>query len=147
MQGRPVWLASYSRRNRHGIIGTSKWTREEFERGYQRLCAALSGVGDESMERLFRMNVTLCLHRAATAAEVAALPASWHGDESGAAGGPVEVLWSKGIEAAPSCLPCESPGHGLIPGCRPDLWVPIDCGRCEPCVARASLRYCQSPTP
>jgi hypothetical protein len=100
------------------------------------LHAALEGLGQPDRERCFRMNVSLCLHRGATPEEVAALPDTWHDDESGMAGGPVAVLWERGVKALTSALPCESPRHKtVIPG-RPDLWIPVDCGRCAPCLAR-----------
>jgi hypothetical protein len=144
MQGRPVWLASLSRRvpGTDNIRATGRWSKKEIEAGYKRLAYALRGVGDPALERLFRMNVTLCLHRAATVEEVAGLPASWHGDEAGLAGGPIEVLWSKGIEVTDSCLPCKSPKHYVVDRSRPDLWVPIDCRQCGPCRARQAC--CQS---
>jgi hypothetical protein len=140
MEGQPVWLASLSRRIVAGgsatVIGTEQWSRQEITAGYDRLCRVLAGVGDPTRERLFRMNITLCLHRAATAEEVAALPADWQCALSGMAGGPVEVLWAKGVTPGPSAAPCESPGHLVIYPDRPDLWVPQDCGECPPCRAR-----------
>lgn len=100
---------------------------------------ALRGVGDDSKERLFRMNVTLCMHRACTEAEVAGLPAWWHEALSGMAGGPVEVLWSKNVTDSPSSAPCENPEHVPSMCGRPDLWIPCDCGQCAPCKARAQI--------
>lgn len=133
-----MWLASLSRREYGGgrIRATGTWTPEEIDRGYARLVWALEGVGDLNHERLFRMNITLCLHRAARPEEVEALPASWHGDSSGMAGGPVACIWSRGIPDVPSTRPCENPGRQLPDPDRPDLWIPLDCGTCEPCRAR-----------
>lgn len=138
MSGWPVWLASMSMRNRHGqIIAAEHWCRHPV--AYRALCKVLRGVGDPSRERLFRMNVTLCLHRAVTAEEIASLPQTWKDDLSGMAGGPVEILWSKGVEAPESCKPCLSPGrNNAIPG-RPDLWIPLDCRKCPPCLARRQI--------
>ena len=85
------------------------------------------------------MNITLCLHRQASAEEVAALPEAWHKAPSGMAGGPVEILWERGVKATASALPCHDPGRAApIPG-RSDLWVPIDCGVCPPCLARLQI--------
>src|SRR5438105_6692773 len=105
MSGWPVWLASMSKRNRFGqIVGAEHWCREP--EAYRLLCKGLIGRGDQGRERLFRMNVTLCLHRAATAEEIRPLPQSWKDDLSGMAGGPVEILWSKGVPVPESCKPC-----------------------------------------
>ena len=100
---------------------------------------ALAGVGDSTKERLFRMNITLCLHRAARPEEVAELPDTWHKAPTGLAGGPVACIWSHGIPVVDSCLPCENPGHQVLYPTRPDLWIPIDCQKCPPCLARAKI--------
>jgi hypothetical protein len=105
----------------------------------QLLWELMEGVGDEARQRLFRMNVTTCLHRAATDAEVATLPESFHTSPAiGLAGGPVEVLWET-VPGKPSTKPCEHPTRALVIPDRPDLWVPVDCERCEPCRARAEI--------
>lgn len=136
MSGRPVWLASVSRRSAGGrLLATSEW-RGRFDRAYRLMRMHLRAVGDDSRERLFRMNVTLCLHRAVSDAELACFPAGWEKTLGALAGGPVEVLWSKGLAPSESCLPCHAPGHELLDPNRPDLWVPADCGRCPPCRAR-----------
>lgn len=138
MDGQPVWLASLSRRDRKGkIIATEHWARSM--RYHRMLRTVLEGVGDQTRERLFRMNVTLCLHRACTDKEVRGLPDSWQKDLSGMAGGPLEVLWSS-VQTSPSCLPCENPEQIIIDKSRKDLWVPGDCGKCGPCLARAEKR-------
>jgi hypothetical protein len=141
-----VWLASYSRRSYRVLGGragshikaTGTWKPEDFEEGYRRLCDALRGVGRPDMERLFRMNVTLCLHRVATDEEVEGLRGFWDKVEPGLAGGPVEVLWSKGLPLSESCKPCHHPKHQQVVASRPDLWVPQDCRQCPPCLARAA---------
>lgn len=140
MDGQPVWLVSLSRRDAVGnILPTGRWPKGSYDIGYRLLAAFLDGVGDPSRERLFRMNVTLCLHRAASLPEQIMLPCDWGEKLAGMAGGPVEVLWSKGIPERPGALPCESPHHG-DPFCgNPELWFPIDCGECPPCRARAAL--------
>lgn len=99
----------------------------------------VDGVGDVSRQRLFRMNVGMCLHRAATGAEVATAPEWFHTSSAcGLAGGPVEVLWEN-VPGRPSTKPCEQPTRvTVIPG-RPDLWVPVDCEQCGPCRARAEV--------
>jgi hypothetical protein len=141
--GRPVWLASLSRRKSNGsIIATGDWLfkmglKAEAERLVRQ---ALKGVGDERFERLFRMNITYCLHRALSEDEVAGLPAAWERAPGGLAGGPVEVLWQRGIPddlQAAKC--CENPHRMVVIPSRPDLWVPTDCGKCPPCLARAEV--------
>jgi hypothetical protein len=142
MQGRPVWLASLSKKElgrRDRIKAVASWSDAEVQHGYERLCWALRGCGDPTKERLFRMNVTLCLHRAATRQEVAGLPEGWRADEGAMAGGPVAVIWSRGVPCPPSCLPCRDPGKYLPDPKRPDLWVPLDCQKCPPCLARAEV--------
>src|SRR5262245_38334777 len=94
MNGQPVWLASVSRRTATGRLSpNTRWTDGIKRQAEALLRSAVRGVGDESRERLFRMNVTYCLHRASTDAEVAG-----QDDEfrllapTGLAGGPVEIL-------------------------------------------------------
>ena len=141
--GSPVWLASLSRRKPNGsIIATGDWL---FKMGLKAeaeglLRKALAGVGDPSRERLFRMNITLCLHRAVSAEEEAGLGAGFADACGGLAGGPVEVLWQVGIpEDLQAAKVCENPRKLVIDMTRPDLWVPEDCGKCPPCLARAEI--------
>src|SRR5688572_27054749 len=102
MSGRPVWLASVSRRAdvtlRGGLIPprpTTRWSPREHREAREILWRVLEGVGDPARWRLFRMQVTVCLHRAVSDAELAALPRSWAGPGGTAlAGGPVQVLES-----------------------------------------------------
>ena len=134
-------------RDRDGrIVGAKNWARRDiYVNGLPREAIgvlrehALDGVGDKALERVFRMNITLCIHRAATPEEVAAVPHDWQAAPSGMAGGPVEIISEKGIESSMSASPCESPEHISCIPTRPDLWVPGDCGRCEPCRARARI--------
>ena len=134
-----MWLASYSRQNDRGFIATGKWKEENIERGYEMLSKALAGVGTNARERLFRMNITLCLHRAAREEEIAELPDTWKDAPTGMAGGPVALIWSHGIHVTDSCKPCEDPEKIILYPNRPDLWVPGDCQRCPPCLARAKI--------
>jgi hypothetical protein len=139
MDGQPVWLCSvshYSRASKR-IVATGQWPKYHFEFAERLAHAALDGVGDPARERAFRMNITFCIHRAVSSGEKANLPASWSRALGGMAGGPVEVLWSRGIEHRPASMPCESPRRLIIEAARPDLWVPEDCGQCAPCRARA----------
>jgi len=103
------------------------------------LTKALAGVGNNTKERMFRMNITLCLHRAARPEEIEELPETWKCAPTGMAGGPVALIWSKGIEVVDSCKPCLAPGHQVLYQGRPDLWIPTDCGKCPPCLARAKI--------
>ena len=143
MEGRPVWLASYSVKDPEGeIVATGDWTPEQLAEGEKQIRKALRRIGDENRERCFRMNVTLCVHRAASDEEIESLPRSWHEDLAGIAGGPVEVLWSRGCRESASSQPCENPGHKVLYSPRPDLWIPEDCGECPPCLARLELCKC-----
>jgi hypothetical protein len=104
---------------------------------------ALGGIGDQTRERFFRMCITACLHRGIRPDELASIPKWWHDAEAiDIAGGPVEVLWQKGVPEIPSAMPCHNPGRQII-GTRLDLWVPVDCGECEPCIARQNVRVCK----
>lgn len=140
MEGQPVWLASYHRRDKTGrIIATGDYSESEMKFAERQLKKLLRRVGNPEKERCFRMNITVCLHRAATLEEVMGLPPSWHDDHSGIAGGPVEVLWSKGCKESSSAQPCKDPERHILDPSRPDLWIPMDCGECGPCMARAAI--------
>jgi hypothetical protein len=137
MNGQPVWLASISRRRDNGrVLYVPEWSDSQRRAAEWTLRRTLRGVGNPDRERLFRMNVTLCLHRAATDAEVAAAPA-WFltARGCGLAGGPVEVL-SETERGSASTRPCTTPGRHILEPTNPHAWVPIDCGLCEPCRAR-----------
>lgn len=109
------------------------------KRAENALYNVLLRVGDKNRERMFRMNITLCLHRACSEAEKAKLPSYFNDAPGGLAGGPVELIFTKGLPARPAALPCENPTHHPIDPRRPDLWFPLDCGKCEPCKARAAI--------
>lgn len=139
MNGQPVWLASISRRRNNGRFHyVPEWSAAQRREGERRLRALLDGVGDPTQERLFRMNITLCLHRAATADDIARAPA-WFltAPGRGLAGGPVEIL-SETVPGAASTKPCIAPGKQPLEYPHPHAWIPVDCGRCEPCRARAA---------
>lgn len=146
MDGRPVWLASVSRRHpvTDAIIPTGEWVARPalLNKGGRILKEVLSGVGDRGFERLFRMNITLCLHRAMTEEEVAGLPAWWHDAPAvGIAGPAVEVLRSRGASGRPAQQPCEDPIRTLPQrGWDPRLWIPEGCGECGPCRDRTRAR-------
>jgi hypothetical protein len=142
-----VWLASVSRRHHlsGAIVPTGDWiTRPALRnKGVRVLKEVLRGVGDTAFERLFRMNATLCLHRAMTEEEVSGLPDWWHEAPAvGIAGPAVEVLSSRGASGRPAQQPCERPLRTLppIPGYDPRLWIPEGCLQCEPCKDRQRIR-------
>jgi hypothetical protein len=138
MNGQPVWLASISRiRNNGTRFYVPEWSESQLRDAERRLRLVVDGVGDVTKERLFRMNVTLCLHRAATDAEVAAQP-DWFlkAPGCGLAGGPVQVL-SETIAGSLSTKPCEAPRKQVIDRYSVHGWIPVDCGACEPCRARS----------
>lgn len=141
MAGTPVWLASLSRRSAFSPkpLATSIWTNRTLDDSSALLNRLIGPAGNKRRQRLFRMNVTLCLHRACTPEEVASLPAYFHQDPATElAGGPVEILWET-EEGSDSTKPCHAPGR-LDFGYRdPLLWLPQDCGACPPCQARVEL--------
>jgi hypothetical protein len=144
MDGQPVWLASMSYRNKSGqFINTAKWKDSmRILNKRQKPSAVLQDIigplGDESKERCFRMNMTMCLHRAATDEEVKSLPKTWQQQLPGLAGGPIEILWST-VPISDSARPCHAPTPLVAIKNRPDLFIPQDCHQCLPCKARLAL--------
>jgi len=101
----------------------------------------LGGAGDPERERFFRMCITACLHRGVTQSELRRLPQWWHDAPAvDLAGGPLEVLWSKGVPDILSAQPCAQPCRKLLDPRRPDLYLPLDCGTCPSCLARIQAR-------
>jgi hypothetical protein len=145
MNGRPVWLASISMRDSLGqVIPTGRWSERQREKADRIIERVLHGVGDESREVAFRMNVTVCRHRGLTDTEEAGLPGSFHEYKAtDSAGASIELLWARGVSGA-AIEPCANPGREPIADAGgvstdPELWLPIPCGRCEPCRAREAL--------
>lgn len=121
------------------IRPTETWGPADFARGEEILQLVLSGLGDERQQREFRMCSTLCRHRAVTSAEALRLPASWWTDVAqDLAGGPVELLWERGIPPSLSTQPCEKPHWHYLDPFDPRLKFPLDCGRCASCQARSA---------
>jgi len=139
MDGEPVWLCSVSHAPRGRIKATAEWSAEDYAMALRLALSALDGVGDESRMRAFRMNITFCVHRAVSEAEKGRLPACWATAPGGLAGGPVEVLWSRGIPHREAAMPCHEPDRLVFDPSRPDLWVPSDCQQCPPCLARLAI--------
>lgn len=143
MNGRPVWLASCSLHH-NGPVPTGEYNKHQKDHALRILKQLLSGVGDERWTRFFRMNLTFCLHRGLSDREIARLPAWWHAAPAvHIAGGPVEVFWSRG--AAPGAIsadPCHDPRKTYL---SPKIWLPLDCGQCPPCRARAEIERTGKP--
>lgn len=142
MEGRPVWLASVSKRSTSSgkILPAAVWSSRLMREGRRELLRVLEGVGDVGRERGFRMCVTLCIHRALRDDEVAALGDAWCAiPPRDMAGGPIEILWERGCVATPSTRPCEHPERQILgEGSRGhELYVPIECGYCPPCIDRS----------
>jgi hypothetical protein len=141
-----VWLASVALHHRSAsgpIVPTERWVRRTgtINEAHRLIEQALSGVGDPAREREFRMCVSLCRHRALTEEEAAGLPDWWHdAPAKDVAGGPLEVLWQRGIPRTLSCEPCESPRRRPLPGYSRSSGVYIvdECGTCPSCRARAA---------
>lgn len=140
MNGQPVWLASISRRDSKGArVYVPEWGKAVRDVAERLLRQMVDGVGNPSRERLFRMNVTMCLHRAASDEEVAAQSEEFRcAPGNGLAGGPVEIL-AETEQGSPSTRPCEAPDRHVIDRASPHGWIPVDCGDCEPCLARANF--------
>lgn len=162
-----MWLASLSLWDApHVMRPADVWTEEQRAVGLRILECALLGVGDRSRERLFRMCATLCLHRGLSDDELERLPGPAGckiGRGRSLAGGPVQVYYSRGTPPGLlSCEPCERVGEEelrnylMIPGGatlvdrqgrkirdiadnRFPVWLPVDCGACGPCLARAAI--------
>lgn len=141
MEGRPVWLASVACRDGRGeLVATGDWPADARTRADEILTRLLAGVGDESREVVFRMNITLCRHRGLTDEEEASLGADFHdAPATDTAGCSVETIWRKGVDS-PASLPCENPGRVVADRSRPDLWLPEPCGVCGPCIDRERVR-------
>jgi hypothetical protein len=143
-----VWLASVSLRDRRGeIIGTAKWGEREWAHAQDVLSnVALAGAGDESRVRMFRMCITACLHRGIRDDELRQIPHWWFDAEAvDIAGGPVEIIYARGVPDIESAKPCHRPRKQVLDLRRLDLWLPVDCGECSPCRARATVRTCAIP--
>lgn len=141
MNGAPVWLASLSRPNlaTRERLPTTRWTGAQMADGEHILRQTLDGIGDPTAQRLFRMQLTLCLHRRVSQEEQAHLPASfWEHPAIGLAGAPVAVLWET-VPGSPSTRPCANPGHRMLSATDPELWLPVACGVCPSCRARAAI--------
>jgi hypothetical protein len=141
MFGSPVWLASISRKSpiTGGRLSTQVWSPQTMQESIDLLRRVLGPAGNPDRERIFRMQVTLCLHRALTKEEVAALPPAFHEAEAtDLAGGPVEIIWEN-EEGAPSTRPCANPRRYPLDPKNKLLWFPLDCGACPSCKARAKL--------
>lgn len=135
-----MWLASVSIRDARGRLTLTKdWSRADLIRAQMALGKLLFRVGDPGRERLFRMNISLCLHRATTSTERQLLPEQFWAAPGGLAGGPVEILRVTGLEPRPAAMPCETPAQQPLDPAQPDFWIPVDCGTCPPCRARARI--------
>lgn len=140
MDGQPVWLASLSRQS--VITGDKvlipRWPKEWLRDGIRTLREVLGEAGDPSRERHFRMNLTLCIHRALKEDEIARFPCGWdEGPHEGIAGAPVEVLWEN-TPGSLSTKPCANPTRMPLPRTNDPVfgWIPFDCGTCQSCLAR-----------
>jgi hypothetical protein len=141
MSGRPVWLASLSRRpaGRAEAVSTQLWSKGTMADSIALLRRVLGPSGNPAYERVFRMQVTLCIHRALSDEELDALPFSFHASEAtDLAGGPVEIL-EQTVDSGPSTKPCHLPTRAPLSRTDPLLWLPIDCHACPPCRARLKL--------
>jgi hypothetical protein len=90
---------------------------------------------------MFRMCITACLHRGIRQDELDQIPQWWFDAEAiDIAGGPVQIIYSKGIPDIESAKPCYSPRKQILDTSRLDLYFPKDCGKCPPCIARTNVR-------
>ena len=129
-----------------GLYPTREWSSTERKAAWKVLRAALTGVGDGARwERMFRMDVTMCLHRGLSDEEMERLPTRGC-PTSHLAGGPVEVFYSRGIpDGLLSCDPCDNPQGQRLAGPNHkhpnpwDLYVYEDCRFCGPCLQRMQI--------
>jgi hypothetical protein len=138
MAGVPVLLVSLSRTNLDTgkLMPVGTWSPEWKQRAVEIMRQVVSGLGDPKRERHFRMNATICLHRALTEQEIEQLPAFFHSEAAlDSAGGPVEILWEN-VPGELSTRPCKRPGREQLDSDVPALWIPVDCGVCPSCTAR-----------
>lgn len=142
MNGQPVWLASLSRARPNGQTHyVPEWSQAQFREAERLLRGVVFGVGNPERERLFRMNVTLCLHRAATDEEVAMQPEWFLTAKGGLAGPPVEII-SETEPGSASTRPCANPKRQILDKWNPHGWIPVGCGECESCRARIEFPPC-----
>ena len=135
-----MWLASIALWSRsREMIETSQWSPEQMKDCWEKLKRVLHGLGDLDRQRLFRMKGTLCLHRAATDAELEELrhfaPDFFEGKPDSLAGGPVEILWET-VPGEASTKPCQ---NITFQKHESGACLPVDCGKCESCRARATF--------
>lgn len=148
MGGQPVWLASCSVLDlkrvdaiRGGplLLSTELWTPQVRKEAERQLRLALAGVGNDALQRCFRMSATLCIHRAVTEAEHAGLPEDWKCTAPrDLAGAPLEVLWhTPGVPRVLSAEPCRRPGRQLAPElAHLGIFFLVECRACDTCDAR-----------
>jgi hypothetical protein len=118
-------------------LATGLWTEATMQQSFDLLRRVLGPAGNPARERIFRMNVTLCLHRAISDEELEQLPDWFHAAQpTDLAGGPIEILYET-EDSGPSTKPCASPVRIPLDRTNPLLWFPGDCGACESCRARA----------
>jgi hypothetical protein len=142
MCGTPVWLCSISRQSplTGGRLSTQVWSPETMKQSIALLRRVVGPAGNADRERIFRMQITTCLHRALTPDEIDRLPDWFHQAEPiDLAGGPVEILYET-EPGLPSTRPCHNPTRYRIDEQNPLLWVPLDCKQCGPCIARLALQ-------
>lgn len=121
-------------------ISTGLWIPQARREAEAHLLRLLGPAGNPARERLFRMNVTMCLHRALTDEEVdAAGPALRTDAPTDLAGGPIEILreTEEGLETT---KPCHNPTRVGMDPRDALLWLPFDCTKCPPCIARMALQ-------
>jgi hypothetical protein len=141
----PIWLAFVTVRDMmNRVIPTSSWSAHRAELLIALLQRVLGEVGDHRYERIFRMQPSLCLQRACSGAEIDSIADRNERKVGHLAGGPVDVLFSFFERRdRPSSLPCKDPIRVPIEegvNTHADLWVPVDCGLCEPCLNRGAIR-------
>src|SRR5262245_66552327 len=127
MAGTPVWLCSISRRSplRGGRLATPLWTPQTMAESIALLRRCVGPAGNPARERVFRMQITICLHRAITAEESQQLPGWFHeAPPTDLAGGPIEIGFE--IEDSwRSTKPCHAPLKDPLDGTTPWLYVPL----------------------
>lgn len=138
MDGEPVWLASVSTWKKGQLFPAERHNKYERRDAIALARTVLNGVGNQERERVFRMCITVCIHRALSEEEKANLKPSSCPIKN-LAGAPVEIIEERGCVPSLSTLPCENYRKRLIVPARRDLWVPAECGACPTCLARSAI--------
>jgi hypothetical protein len=140
-EGAPIWAANATVVSAESDLikrPIRTWSVEMMTQVKQALYDVLDGVGYPDRERVFHDNIGLTVVRMLKGNEWEQLTEAFHmAAPVLTLAGPAVVL-SETWQSPPEAYPCENPYRGAVLS-MPDVWVPIDCGLCAPCVARQGM--------